>query len=32
MQRPLNALAGTLVVVLGIPAYYFLFRRQSEVK
>ena len=32
MQRPLNALAGTLVVVLGIPAYYFLFRRRAELK
>ena len=32
MQRPLNAIAGMLVVVLGIPAYYFLFRRRAELK
>jgi APA family basic amino acid/polyamine antiporter len=32
MQRPLNALAGVSVVIMGIPVYYFLFRRRSELK
>jgi len=30
MQRPLNALAGVSVVMLGVPVYYFLFRRRTQ--
>jgi len=30
MQRPMNALAGVLVVLAGAPVYYFFFRRVSS--
>jgi APA family basic amino acid/polyamine antiporter len=32
MQRPLNAVAGMVVVLFGVPVYYFLFRRRSDIK
>jgi basic amino acid/polyamine antiporter, APA family len=31
IQRPLNALAGVLVVLAGVPIYYFFFKRQSKI-
>jgi APA family basic amino acid/polyamine antiporter len=31
MQRPLNAPAGVVVVLAGIPIYYFFFRGQSKI-
>jgi len=31
LQRPINALAGALVVLAGTPVYYFFFRRNSKI-